>query len=177
MKATTMTMLKRRKLLLMGAAASACLTLPRAAHALNAPKGRPVLKVSGMLGTPYQGTHVSFDMEMLAAMKQHSFTTHTPWYDTPRKFTGPLLIDVLNAAKAEGTRIKARAINDYAVEIPMSDLRDHEVVLARLLDDKPMAIRDKGPLFVIYNFDSSAKLRTHTYYERCIWQLKSVQVL
>lgn len=159
------------------AAAAAGLVMPFRAQAADAPKGRPILTVTGKLGAPNQGKEGRFDMAMLAAMEQHSFSTHTPWYDKPRKFTGPLMIDVLNAVKAEGTKIKARAINDYTVEIPMSDLKEHNVVLARLLDDKPMAIRDKGPLFVIYNFDSSADLRASKYYERCIWQLKSVEVL
>jgi hypothetical protein len=50
------------------------------------------------------------------------------------------------------------------------------VLLARLLDDKPMAVRDKGPLFIIYPFDSSAELRTTVYFSRSAWQLKSIEV-
>ena len=39
-------------------------------------------------------------MAMLAGLPQHSFTTHTPWHNGPRKFTGPLLRDVLAASLA-----------------------------------------------------------------------------
>jgi hypothetical protein len=51
------------------------------------------------------------------------------------------------------------------------------VLLARLLDDRPMAVRDKGPLFIIYPFDSEPALRNAVFYSRSAWQLKSLEVL
>lgn len=48
--------------------------------------------------------------------------------------------------------------------------------MARLIDDKPIPVRDKGPLFIVYPFDSAAELRSSTYYERSIWQLKAVEI-
>ena len=50
------------------------------------------------------------------------------------------------------------------------------LLLARLLDDKPMAVRDKGPLFIIYPFDQHEELRTALYLSRCAWQLKAIEV-
>ena len=54
--------------------------------------------------------------------------------------------------------------------------RKYKVIVARLMDDKPMPVREKGPLFVVYPFDSAAELRTSTYYERSIWQLKALDI-
>ena len=48
--------------------------------------------------------------------------------------------------------------------------------MARQIDDKPIPVREKGPLFVVYPFDSRAELRTSTYYERSIWQLKALEI-
>ena len=167
----------QRRLFLHSAALTAtALVLPGVSLALDKPKGRPILTVTGKIGDTNADQAARFDMDMLAALPQQTFTTHTPWYETPKKFTGPLLSDVMALVKADGKTLKAKAINDYAIEIPMEDLVKHKVMLARLLDDQPMAIRDKGPLFVIYNFDSDAELRKSTYYERCIWQLKSLEV-
>ena len=42
--------------------------------------------------------------------------------------------------------------------------------------DQPMAVRDKGPLFVVYPFDSKVELRSSVYYERSIWQLKRMSI-
>jgi hypothetical protein len=83
---------------------------------------------------------------------------------------------VLAAVKASGSVVKAVAINDYAISIPVADTTKHKVIVARLLDDKPMAVRDKGPLFVVYPFDDNAVLRSSVYYERSIWQLKALDI-
>ena len=152
------------------------LTLSSAALALDAPKERPILVISGKITTKNAGEVARFDMKMIEALPQHSFTTSTPWFDRPVKFTGPLLADVLAAVKASGSNVSAVAINDYRITIPAADAAKFQVIVARLIDDKPIPVREKGPLFVVYPFDSSAELRTSTYYERSIWQLKALDI-
>jgi hypothetical protein len=153
------------------------LSVPAAASlALDAPRGPVVLTVSGRVGKPNQGDSALFDMAMLERLPQHSFVTHTPWYASAHRFTGPLLRDVLAACGAQGSNLRATALNDYRVDLPFEDALRFDVLVARLRDDKPMAVRDKGPLFIIYPFDSSAELRTTVYYSRSAWQLKSLEV-
>lgn len=167
----------RRGVITLGAGiAVALLSSSLSAGGLPAPTGRVVLTFSGQIGKTNQGKTAVFDMAALEALPQHSFTTHTPWYDRPVKFTGPLLADLLVAVKAQGKTIRATAINDYTISVPLADAQKHGVIVARLLDDQPMAVRDKGPLFVIYPFDSKAELRTSVYYERSIWQLKRMTI-
>ncbi|MFM2057278.1 MAG: hypothetical protein RLY71_1663 [Pseudomonadota bacterium] len=122
------------------------------------------------------GASHKFDMAALERMAQRNIVTATPWYDRPHKFTGPLLRDVLAAAGAKGTMLKAIALNDYAVEIPVADAQKHDVIVARLLDDQPMPRREKGPLFIIYPFDEQTELRKQIYFTRCAWQLKEIEV-
>jgi len=157
----------------LGAAALAW-ALP--ARALDAPAGPVVLTLSGKLARPNAGEQAQFDMAMLEKLPQTSFVASTPWYAQPRKFTGPLLRVLLAAAGAEGTMLRAIALNDYAVDIPMADALRHDVIVARLLDDKPMPVREKGPLFIIYPFDSEPELRNAIYFSRSAWQLKAIQV-
>ena len=122
------------------------------------------------------GASRTFDMAALAHLPQRDIVTATPWYDRPHKFTGPLLRDVLGAANAKGATLKAIALNDYAVEIPLADALKYDVIVARLFDDKPMPRRDKGPLFIIYPFDEQAELHKQLYFTRCAWQLKEIEV-
>lgn len=169
--------LSRRSAL--GLTLAACLSTlshPVMADGLAEPKGQVILTLGGQIDRTNRGKTAVFDMAMLEALPQHSFTTRTPWYDKPMKFTGPLLSDVLKAAGAKGQTIKASAINDYTITIPLADAQAHGVLVARLLNDQPMAVRDKGPLFVIYPFDSKTELRSSTYYERSIWQLKRMGI-
>jgi len=154
----------------------AAFSLSGAALALDAPKERPILAVSGKIAVKNAGETARFDMKMIEALPQHSFTTTTPWFDKPVKFTGPLLSDLLAAVKASGNTVSAVAINDYKVSIPMADATKYKMILARQIDDKPIPVREKGPLFVVYPFDSAAELRTSTFYERSIWQLKALDV-
>lgn len=146
------------------------------AQPMEAPKGRVILSVSGKIDAKNKGDLAVFDMAMIEKLPQHSFTTRTPWYDKPVKFTGPLLKDVLALVKSSGTTVSAVAINDYKISIPVEDLAKHGVLMARLIDDKPIPVRSKGPLFVVYPFDNSAELRTSVYYERSIWQLKALEL-
>ena len=146
------------------------------AAALEAPRGLVVLTVSGRVRNPNEGGSAQFDMAMLAALPQQSFTTRTPWYAQARRFTGPLLRDVLKAAGAGGTALRLIALNDYRVDMPFDDTQRHDVLLARLLDDQPMAVRDKGPLFVVYPFDTRPELRSAVYYSRSAWQLRTIEV-
>jgi len=135
-----------------------------------------VLTISGQVRNPNDGKQAQFDMPMLERMPQTSFSTRTPWYSQARQFTGPLLRDVLRAAGAHGSVLRARALNDYRVDIPFEDPQRFDIVVARLLDGAPMPVRDRGPLFVVYPFDAVPELRNAVYYSRSAWQLRAIEV-
>ena len=147
------------------------------ARALERPAGAIVLTVSGRVRKNNDGRRAQFDMAMLEALPQQVVVTRTPWFSQIRRFTGPLLRDVLSAAGAQGTLLRLVALNDYQVDMPFDDAQRYDVIIARLLDDKPMAVRDKGPLFVVYPFDTRPELRSATYYSRSAWQLRTIDVL
>ena len=152
-------------------------TVSTPAHALQPPEGTVVLTLGGRVRNTNDGRRAQFDMAMLESMAQHTLVTATPWYAQARRFTGPLLRDVLAAAGAQGTTLRLIALNDYRVDMPYSDVQRYDVVLARLLDDKPLAVRDKGPLLVIYPFDTQPELRGAIFYGRSAWQLRTIEVL
>jgi hypothetical protein len=148
-----------------------------ASAALAAPTAAPVLSVGGRIQRRNQGERAVFDMPMLEALPQRDIVARTPWYAEPRKFTGPLLRDLLERVAADGRSVRAIALNDYRVDIPVEDARRFDVIIARLLDDRPMPVREKGPLFVMYPFDAHPELRTAIHFSRCIWQLRALEVL
>lgn len=159
------------------AGCSLALLGPLPAGALDRPSSTVVLTVRGKVGRSNDGTAAQFDMPMLERLPQRSLTTRTPWYDGPRKFAGPLLRDVLQAAGADGTTIRAVALNDYKVDIPVADAQRFDVVMARLINDQAIPVREKGPLFIIYPFDDRAELRVPQYFSRCAWQLRTLEIL
>ncbi len=138
------------------------------------PRGRVLLTVHS--GEGANRREELFDMARLESLPQHAYTTQTPWFKSPKRFSGPLLRDVLAAARAQGTQITAAALNDYKADIPYDDALRHKMLVATRLDGKPMAVRDKGPLFIIYPYDESADLRSERYYSRSVWQLRALSV-
>lgn len=167
----------RRRYLQLAGGLLGTLALPAPpAFALQAPKGPIQLTLSGRLRSPNHGVLAHFDMAMLAALPQQSFMSRTPWFGQARKFTGPLLSAVLASAGAEGSLMRLGALNDYHIEMPVEEAQRLKVLVARLLDDQPMAVRDKGPLLVMYPFDSRPELRSALYYSRSIWQLRTIDV-
>jgi hypothetical protein len=146
-------------------------------HALEAPTGKVLLTVTGQIAERNSAEGAQFDFAMLEKLPQVSYRTRTPWFPEPRKFTGVRLRDLL-AALGAGPRgtISAEAINDYRAIIPAEDWAEHDLLVAWRLDDAPMAVRDKGPLLIIYPFDAEPRLRTAVRYNRAVWQLRRIDV-
>jgi len=155
---------------------SAVLSMALPAAALQPAKGKVVLTLAGSVGEKNTPNAADFDLEMLEKLPQHTFSTLTPWDKQPVAFTGPLLRDVLAAAKASGVLLKATALNDYQTSIPFEDVQKFEVILAHKMNGKSIPVKTKGPLFIVYPFDSNAELRSAVYYERSAWQLKSLTI-
>lgn len=141
------------------------------AWALDLPSDPVVLTISGRINATNSSDTAVFSMRMLEALPQHSFATKTPWYPKAVEFTGPLLRDVLAAVGAKGSTVVAIALNDYKTEIPFNDATQHPVIVARLINGKAIPVRERGPLFIVYPFDSKPELATEKYYTRSAWQL------
>lgn len=118
----------------------------------------------------------AFDMKFIKSLPQRSFTSKTPWYKDAVTFTGPLLRDVLAAAKAKGETIHAVALDEYQAKIPFSDAQDYDVILAHQINGETLTPKNKGPLFVVYPYDSKPELQSVRFYERSIWQLKALRI-
>ncbi len=144
--------------------------------ALPTPEADTVLSVSGGITHTNVDGRAEFDLEMLAALPQMTIETSTIWNTGTHMFRGPLLKDVLEQVGASGTSARAAAINDYAVEIPLDSLTDEAPIVAYLMNGDPMHRREKGPLWVIYPYDSGPEFQTETIYTRSIWQLDRIEI-
>ena len=141
------------------------------------PAGEVVLAISGAISITNADGEAHFDREMLEALPVAEFTTTTIWTDGEHVFTGVSLADLLSHVGAEGAMLRATAINDYAVEIPVADAVPGGPIIAYRLDGEPMSIREKGPLWIVYPYDSSAAFRSEIIYSRSIWQLDRIEVV
>jgi len=160
------------------AAIATCLCFATASLAgtLPLPKGEVILTVTGNIQNTNGPSEATFDREMLVALGETEIKTKSPWYDAVSTFDGVPFKKVMDYVGASGTRIRAVALNDYETEIPMDDVQNTEVILAMKRDGEVMDVRDKGPIFVIYPYDSSPEFQTQTYYGRSAWQVTKLVV-
>ena len=143
---------------------------------IAAPKGPVILTVSGKIAHRNGPDAATFDAAMLDALPKRTTTASTPWYPQKTQFDGPLGAALLDKVGASGAVLKVTALNDYAVEIPVADLRKWPVILATTINGKPISVREKGPIFVIYPFDEEPSLYNELYFGRSAWQVKSIEV-
>ena len=145
-------------------------------QALEQASGKVILTVAGKIAEKNTSSTATFDLAMIQKLPQHTFVTMTPWEKKPIQFTGPLLRDLLLAVKASGNTLKAAAINDYMTSIPVEDAKKFDVIMAHKMNGQDIPVKTKGPLFIVYPFDTKPELQTSTYYERSAWQLKSLTI-
>ncbi|MCQ8782460.1 oxidoreductase [Mangrovibrevibacter kandeliae] len=154
-----------------------CLVAGRAAADLARPSGKTILTVGGRIRNTNDGAEAIFDLAMLDALGNTSFTTSTPWTDKPNRWEGVPLATLMAAVGADGTTLRATALNDYVVDMPLAGLDVEGAILADRRNGVPMPISDKGPLFIVYPFDDRPELRKQAVYMRCAWQVARLDVL
>jgi hypothetical protein len=121
---------------------------------------------------------VELTEEDLLSIEQHSIFTENEFVDGLVEFTGPLVRDVVALlADLEIEALILTAVNDYAVEIPVSDIIDYDVIFALTQDGERFSARDKGPIWVIYPMTDHIELQDRVYNDRLIWQLVRVEAL
>lgn len=143
---------------------------------LSTPVGKVILTLSGNIENTNEGEKAVFDLASLEKLGMVSFQTTSPWYDGRTTFTGIPLQKLMDYVGAKGSVVKITALNDYVTEIPLSDFKKYNVILALKINGEYMRIRDKGPLFVVYPYDSIPELNSQIFYSRSAWQVSRMNI-
>ncbi|UWQ61193.1 molybdopterin-dependent oxidoreductase [Leisingera caerulea] len=117
-----------------------------------------------------------YTIEDLRALDPVTFETETIWTTGPQQFTGVPLAVLMARMGVSGGLMVAHAVNDYTVDIPVSDAVEGGPIVAFERNGSEMSLRNKGPLWVVYPYDSNPAYRTEEVYSRSIWQLDRIVV-
>lgn len=140
--------------------------------ATEATQNEPLLAV-----TLEDGTVVSLDRATLEGLPQQAFTTSTPWTEGLVDFSGPSFRAVLDhLAIAPDRAIVARAANDYRVVLEPRHIEPHAPIIATRMNGAAFSLRDLGPLWVVFPYDSSDRYRSEEAISLSIWQLVDLTV-
>ncbi len=122
------------------------------------------------------GAEMALTEAELLAVPQTTVRTENEFVDAMTAFEGPLGRDVLALVGEGGTMVVLTAVNDYAVEVPIEDFVNYNVLFAMSADGEKFSRRDKGPIWVVYPMSDHTELQDPVYNARLIWQLVKVEI-
>ncbi|MCP5169596.1 MAG: hypothetical protein H6999_07555 [Hahellaceae bacterium] len=131
---------------------------------------RPVVSVALV-----SGETLRVSREQIDALPQHLVDSSQAGREG--RFRGPLVRDFLAWAGVKSSEIEITAFDDYVVQIPRTLWEDYDSIFATVRNDEVMRIRDKGPLWLIFPWDTRPELRDERYYNLSIWQIKMIREL
>ena len=123
-----------------------------------------------------EGGERGFSDADLQALPQVEFETSTIWTEGTQRFSGPSLASLLEAAGAGEGDLTLMAINDYIVEMPRDVVEASAPIIATRIDGEPFSRRDKGPLWLVFPYDSDARFRAESVYAYSVWQLVGITI-
>lgn len=167
-------------LLCAGAVAVAALVAaapdPASAAPLEPPTGPVILVVTGKIENTNAPGEARFDQAMLEKLGLATIATPTTWTQGVVAFEGVLARRVMQAVAAKGREAIAVALNDYQTRIPLTDFERRDVLLALRQDGKPMRVRDKGPIWIIYPKEAGTDSHSLETRGKMVWQLKELRI-
>lgn len=143
---------------------------------LATPQGSVILVIAGNIDSSNIDDEAHFDEAMLLSLPARSLQTHTVITDGIQRFDGVLMRDLLKLVGARGETVRALALNNYSVDIPIRDFHDFDVLLATHMNGQRLLAHNKGPLWIIYPRDQHRELQDLRYDYRWVWQLHRLTV-
>lgn len=143
---------------------------------LPLPSGEVILVVDGLISRGNTLGEAHLDLGIIQGLPSHSLHTTTAVTDGVSQFEGVLMRDLLDLLYAEGKTVTAQALNNYSVDIPISDFHEYDVLLATHMDGERLLPSGKGPLWIVYPRDDWRQLQDIRYDYRWVWQLHLLTV-
>jgi hypothetical protein len=144
------------------------------AEPFSPPEGEVLLRLSGEIEHVNVGDELHLDRAMLMSLSPMVIETATPWTEGVSRFEGPLVRAVLEAAGVSAEQVRVRALDDFEAMVPVSDFHDYDVILAIERDGEPIAVRELGPVFILYPFDDHPALLNETIRFRSVWHVSTI---
>ncbi|WP_339859089.1 hypothetical protein [Thalassospira alkalitolerans] len=120
------------------------------------------------------GEPVTVSFDDLANLPATEFYTSTPWTDGVHKFRGVDFNVLFDTYGITADTVRISALNDYSVMVPANVLREDRAILVYQQNDAEMSVREKGPFWVVFPYDSDVRFQTDMYWSYSVWQVKSI---
>ncbi|ENM5826023.1 oxidoreductase [Vibrio metoecus] len=130
-----------------------------------------------ILTLTHQDQTISATYQDLLARSDLTIVTETPWTQGNTEFKGISAQAILAWVGVKQADLKVIALNKYWAVIPYSDIEKYNPVFAIQKNGKPMAIRDRGPVWSIYPLTNSGELNNEVLHSRMVWQISHIEII
>ncbi|EAQ01078.1 hypothetical protein OB2597_03534 [Pseudooceanicola batsensis HTCC2597] len=142
-----------------------------------ADEGLPPVHGDPLLTVTVPDRTMMLDAEGIRALPADEFTTTTIWTEGPQTFRGLRVTDLLDRLGVREGTLELTAANGYRILIPVEKFRPDGALIAYERNGRPMTLRDKGPLWMVYPYDADPAFRNEVTYVNSIWQLDRIAIL
>lgn len=117
------------------------------------------------------------DLPTLEAVGLVEYDVLDPFENRKIVYRGVLMRDLLDLWQVEESAATAyfEALNDYAISIPLAELRQYPVIIGLQADGAYMQPDYHGPAMLIYPLDDY-QLDPIATMRKLIWQIKSIDI-
>lgn len=146
--------------------------------AIPAPTGEVILTVSGNISAKNNGDTLELDMATLEKFGVVKYDIDDPWTKTTVNYSGILFSDFLKivGASTSAENIHVIALDDYEVDITVTEVQKWPVLLATQSNGTYMTVAENGPTRVIFPFGRFSDVDVVLYQDLSIWNIKSIEV-
>lgn len=139
------------------------------------PTEKPVFTMTGKISAPNKGSTLVFDRRTVERVGVHQVRLYEPWTKENLDFRGVWLQDLITVAGVEpgALRLHIVALDDFAVDLTLADIRAGGIMLATRAGDGSMIPIDKGGPTRIVFMDG---VKSGANPDRWVWSIKSIDV-
>ncbi len=142
---------------------------------LPAPVGEPVLTITGRVERTNVERTVRLDEDGLDSLGRVRVELYEPWVKQRMSFQGVWLADVLGATGIDdaAASLHLTALDNYQVDIPITDVRAGGVLLAtRTGDGGAIPIAEGGPIRIVFADGVASGANANQW----IWSVTTIDV-
>lgn len=122
-----------------------------------------------------EGARQEIGLAALDRLAQREATTTTPWTDGPQRFAGVAGEAIAAFAPSGAVEAVVTALNDYVAVVPLAHFIEGLAFIATRRNGEPMRIREKGPFWVMYDFDAMSDEERLVCEPLAVWQVATIQ--
>jgi hypothetical protein len=143
---------------------------------IPAPTEDVILTVTGTINHKNAGDTLEFDMPTLEKLGLVKYTVSDPWEHREIAYTGVLMSDLLAVADVpdSATTVHVVALDDYAADIPISEIEAWPILVATQADGEYMTVDTNGPTRIIFPYDTYSDITAAR--NMSVWNNKLLEI-